>query len=89
MSDGGIPIIDGFNLGSKSNLDKRKNIQSVSELVTIDENTIPEGLIIFVEGNYYQFSSENEVTEDMGRWRKTNIAGHPEAYMDGETLVIS
>lgn len=68
---GGIQLIDTFVYSGKEFLDKRKECQSLQELMATDETSIPNGFCKYVRDNdtWYKYHSGNKIHEDTGRWR--------------------
>lgn len=68
---GGIQLIDTFVYSGKEFLDKRKECQSLQELMATDETSIPDGFCKYVRDNdtWYKYHSDNKIHEDTGRWR--------------------
>lgn len=71
IKGGGIEVVDAFKYSGKRRLDMRQECQSLEELRATDETSIPDGFTkyVFDTDSWYRFHSDNEPTEDLGRWR--------------------
>lgn len=68
----GMTIIDTFLYGGKKYLDQREEIGTISELLTTDENIIPDGFITYCKEDKkrYIYHSSNSSDPTTGKWRE-------------------
>ena len=71
IKGGGIEIVDAFKYSGRRRLDMRQECQTVEELKATDETSIPDGFTkyVFDTDSWYRYHSDNEYTEETGRWR--------------------
>ena len=83
-----LNIGDNFNFGGKKSLDGRQDQLTIASLKQLEESTIPNGFICFVEedGNNYQYKESNEVDATLGRFR---LFASDKTYDGGNAYTIS
>lgn len=71
-------IGDNFSYLGKKPLDNRIVVDTITDLVAIVDNTIYDGILVYVtdEQKYYTYNSNNNIDVTLGKWREltTSIA---------------
>lgn len=74
----GLIIGDNFNYQGRKPLDNRVVVDTITDLIAIVENTIYNGILVYVvsEQKYYTYNSNNNIDTTLGKWREltTSIA---------------
>lgn len=91
----GIPIMSGFDLSSKKPLDNRTVVDNLTDLQSISDNSIYEGLKVYVksEQTYYFFDGtdwvENKGIDSNARSDIDNINKNKQNIVTGTTDQIA
>ena len=84
----GIPVLSGFTLLGKSNLDTRKNCATAEVMKSLKPEEVPEGMVVYVqdEDRSYRFNSRVTPDKTTGLWHRVYITEH--SRVEDKTLIL-
>lgn len=73
-----VKLVDNFSYNGKKPLDARIVVNSISDLVGLNPNTIYDGILVFSADTkkFYVYNSGNSIDPQLDKWRELTAAGY-------------